>query len=105
MTHPITNSDFEKKVLNNNKVVLVDFWAPWCGPCQMLSPIIDELSKEVEGTADVFKANVDEEGELASQYGVMSIPTIKIFKGGVIVDETVGTQTKEQLLALIKKHQ
>lgn len=105
MANPITSSDFETKVLKSDKVVLVDFWAPWCGPCQMLSPVIDELAKETEGKAEIFKANVDEEGELASKYGVMSIPTIKIFKNGEVVDETVGTQTKEFLLELIEKHQ
>ncbi len=105
MTKAITNADFEKNVLQNDKVVLVDFWAPWCGPCQMLSPIIDDLAKELEDKAMVYKVNVDEEGELASRYGVMSIPTIKIFKRGEAVDEAVGTQTREQLLELIEKYQ
>lgn len=105
MTQALHNADFEKNVLQNGKVVLLDFWAPWCGPCQALSPIIETVAKEAEDRAVVYKVNVDEEGALASDYGVMSIPTIKIFKNGSVVDEAVGIQTKEELLELIDKHQ
>jgi len=97
MALEFTDKNFEEEVLKSDKPVLVDFWAPWCGPCQMMGPIIDELSKEVEGKVKVGKLNVDENGETAAKYGVMSIPTLKIFKGGEIVKEFVGVQDKNSL--------
>ncbi len=84
-------------------VVLVDFYADWCGPCKMLAPVLDELAKDVEGKATVIKVNVDTEGELAQKYQVSSIPAIKVFKNGVVVEETMGFQPKAQLEALINK--
>ena len=84
--------------------ILVDFWAPWCGPCQMQGPILDELSGEIEGKAKVFKVNVDENTDLASQYGIMSIPALKVFKNGEVVEEMVGVHDKAQLVEILGKH-
>lgn len=92
-----TDQNFDTEVLKSDKPVLVDFWAPWCGPCQAMGPIIEELSKEIADKAKVGKLNVDENSATASQYGIMSIPSIKIFKGGKVVKEFVGVQAKETL--------
>lgn len=101
-----TNGDsFQADVLDVKDVpVLVDFWAPWCGPCQAQGPILDELSGEVEGKAKIFKVNVDDNTELASQYGIMSIPALKVFKNGEVVEEMVGVHDKNQLTEVIEKH-
>ena len=90
----LNDSNFEQEVIKSDRPVLVDFWAPWCGPCQMMGDIIDELAKEVEGKAKVFKINVDDNPALAEKYSVMSIPAIKIFKGGQVVKEFIGVQSK-----------
>jgi thioredoxin 1 len=92
-----TDQNFEQEVLNSQQPVLVDFWAPWCGPCQMMGPIIEELAKEMEGKAKIGKLNVDEHGETASKFGIMSIPALKIFKAGEVVKEFVGVQDKDSL--------
>ncbi|MFC1622994.1 thioredoxin [Patescibacteria group bacterium] len=97
MAIEFTDQNFEEEVVSSDQVVLVDFWAPWCGPCQMMGPIIDELAKDVEGKFKVGKVNVDENSEIASKYGIMSIPAIKIFKGGEIVKEFTGVQDKDSL--------
>lgn len=98
MAVEFTKENFEAEVLKNDTPVLVDFWAPWCGPCQMMGPVIEELAGEVT-TSKVGKLNVDEHPDIAQTYGIMSIPTIKIFKGGQIVKEFVGVQSKETLQA------
>ncbi len=85
-------------------VVLVDFWAPWCGPCKMIAPVLEELDGELDGKAKIVKVDVDENQETASKYGVMSIPTLLVLKNGEVVDKTVGFQPKEALSELIAKH-
>ncbi len=98
----ITKENFEQEVLKSDTPVMVDFWASWCGPCRMVAPIMDELSEEVTG-AKICKVNVDDEGELAAQYRIMSIPTIMIFKNGEVVEKIVGARTKEEFLELLNK--
>lgn len=95
-----TKDNFEKEVLQSDVPVLVDFWATWCGPCQMVLPIIEELSEELTGVK-IGKVNVDEEMELAKQYRVMSIPTLIVFKDGKKVNMAVGAQGKEEIKALL----
>jgi thioredoxin 1 len=99
----ITTQTFEKQVLQADKPVLVDFWAVWCGPCQMQAPILEEVAKDFEGKAVIGKLNVDEEPEYASKYGVMSIPTLLIFQGGTVVKQFVGVQSRETLRAELQK--
>ncbi len=97
----ITTSNFEEVVLKSDVPVLVDFWAAWCGPCKMLSPIVKEIAEEVEGIK-VGKVNVDEEPDLAMKYKIMSIPTIMIFQDGEVVNKAIGMQTKAGLLEMLK---
>lgn len=96
----ITNENFDEIVLRSDKPVLVDFWAEWCGPCRMVSPIVDEIAEEREDIV-VGKINVDEQGELAVRFGVMSIPTLLVFKEGKLAQKAVGARPKEELLALL----
>lgn len=86
----VNESDFREQVLENSGTVLVDFWANWCGPCRMLGPVIEQLADQYEGKAEVGKVDVDEQGELAMRYGVMSIPTVIFFKNGKEIDRKVG---------------
>ncbi len=98
-------SNFKSEVLDvKGMPVIVDFWAPWCGPCQMQGPILDDLSKGVAGKAVIAKVNVDENSDLASQYGIMSIPALKVFKNGEVVEEMVGVHSKPQLMEVIERH-
>lgn len=96
----ITKDNFDELVLGSDKPVLVDFWAAWCGPCRMVSPIVDEIADEREDLA-VGKVNVDEQPELAAQFGVMSIPTLLVFKEGELAQKAVGARPKEELLKLL----
>jgi len=93
-----TDDSFENEVLKYGGVALVDFWAPWCGPCQALGPVIEEISNEYEGKAKVGKVNVDEEREVAERYMVMSIPTVLVIKNGEVVNTLVGLRPKEDYL-------
>jgi thioredoxin 1 len=97
MAKIFTDQNFEQEVLNSPKPVLVDFWAPWCGPCQMMGPIIEQLAEELEGKVIVGKINVDENPHMAQKYGIMSIPTLLVFKGGQVVEQFLGIQPKEVL--------
>ena len=97
----ITKDNFEQEVLKSDKKVLVDFWASWCGPCRMLSPVIDEIAKETD-KVKVGKVNVDEESELATQFAVMSIPTLILFENGKPVKQMVGAQPKSAILSMIE---
>ena len=96
----INKNNFQNEVLNSEMPVLLDFWAPWCGPCRMASPIVDEIATE-RGDIKVGKVNVDEERELAGQFGVMSIPTLVVIKGGRVVNQMVGARPKSQILAML----
>ena len=100
-----TESNFKEEVLNSNKPVLVDFWATWCGPCKMLSPVIEEIAAEKSETLKVGKVNVDEEPALATQFGVVSIPMLVLFKNGKAVKTSVGYQPKEEILKFIEQQQ
>lgn len=104
MATVFTNENFKSEVLDSGIPVLVDFWAAWCGPCKMLAPTIDQLAKEFEGKAKVGKVNVDDNQQLAAQFGIMSIPTIIIFKGGKVVEQFIGVQPKGVYVDALNKH-
>ena len=94
----VDDKSFEAEVLKSTLPVLVDFWAEWCGPCKMLSPIVDEIAQELAGKLKVVKVNVDDAQELAMKYSIMSIPTLLVFKNGEVADQMVGAMPKQQLL-------
>jgi thioredoxin 1 len=95
----LTKENFEKEVLQSAQPVLVDFWAQWCGPCKALAPVLDELAGEYNGRIKIGKVNVDDDQELASQFGIRSIPTLLLFKGGQVTDQIVGMRGKRELKA------
>jgi thioredoxin 1 len=97
----VTQDTFEQEILKSDKPVLVDFWAPWCGPCRMLSPIVDELAKDYNGKMKFAKVNTDANGGIAGQYGIRGIPTLMFFKDGKEIDRIVGVQPKPALVAKI----
>jgi thioredoxin 1 len=99
----ITDVNFDSEVTKATMPVLVDFWAVWCGPCQMQGPIVEEVAKSMEGKAKVGKMNVDENPSVPQKFGIMSIPTLMIFKGGTVVKQFVGVQSKETLLSELNK--
>ncbi|NLO74532.1 MAG: thioredoxin [candidate division WS1 bacterium] len=97
----VTDQTFDQEVLQAGVPVLVDFWAPWCGPCRMAAPIVHEVAEKYEGKAKVVKVNVDECPETASKYGIRSIPSLFLFKGGQLVDQAIGVQSAAQIAAMI----
>ena len=98
----ITKNNFDTEVMNSEKPVLIDFWASWCGPCKMLSPVVDEIAEETTDVK-VGKVNVDEQPELARQFGVMSIPTLVLIKDGKVAAQSVGVKPKDTILKMIKQ--
>lgn len=103
-TAPVTDSSFKEEVLDSEVPVLVDFWAPWCGPCRMVAPVVDEIAEQYAGQVKVVKLNTDENPNVASQYGIRSIPTLMIFKGGQRVDMVVGAVPKTTLANTLEKY-
>ncbi|NBV05839.1 MAG: thioredoxin [Proteobacteria bacterium] len=104
MAHDLTDNNFSKDILESKGIALVDFWAPWCGPCRQLSPIVEELAKDMAGKIDVYKCNIDENPETPSKYAVRGIPTLMIFKEGKLVDTKVGSLSKAALYEWVKNN-
>lgn len=104
MTQEINDDNFEQEILNSKSPVLVDFWAPWCGPCKQLGPIIDELSKDMGDKVAVYKCNIDENPETPSKYAVRGIPTLMIFKDGKLVNSKVGSVPKSALYEWVREN-
>lgn len=104
MANSITTADFDSVLASAGKPVLVDFWAPWCGPCRALGPVVEEVAEEMANRVAVYKCNVDEEPDLATRFRVMSIPTLVLFKDGQAVHTTVGARPKAQLVAELEEN-
>ena len=100
----VNDDNFKKEVLESEELVLVDFWAPWCMPCRMLAPTIEEIAEEMEGKVKVCKMNVDENVQYPQEYGIMSIPTVMLFKDGQVVETMIGLQPKEEIIKTIQEH-
>jgi len=103
MAKVVNSSEFKSEVINSNDVVLVDFFAEWCGPCKMIAPALEELSREFEGKAKVFKVDVDKSGDIAGEFQVMAVPTLVIFKNGKVAETMVGFQPKNVLKNKLEK--
>lgn len=103
MEKKFTAANFEAEVLRSDKPVLVDFYADWCGPCKMMAPLVEQLAGEYEGKAVVGKLNIDEDEDIATQYRVMTIPTLAVFKGGKLVDKLIGVNAKEDVKAMLDR--
>ncbi len=99
-----TDTNFDTEVLNSELPVLVDFWAPWCGPCRMVGPVVEELADQYQGKLKVVKVNTDENQEISMRYGIRSIPTLGVFKGGQIVDGVIGAVSKQALESKVLPH-
>lgn len=104
MVREIGGSNFIQEVINSEQATVVDFWAPWCGPCRMLGPVMDELAEDMNGKAKFFKINVDENTAIAQKYGISSIPCVMVFKDGEVVDTMVGFRPKQDMQSIIAKH-
>lgn len=100
----LTTENFKSEVLESEVPVLVDFWAEWCMPCKMIAPILDELSSEYDGKLKIGKLNVDEQGELAAQYNIVSIPTMLLFNGGVVVNQQIGAVPRPKIEGMVQEH-
>jgi thioredoxin 1 len=100
----VTDKSFEQEVLKSDVLVLVDFWAPWCGPCRLVAPVVEEIAEQYEGQIKVVKLNTDDNPQVASQYGIRSIPTLMIFKDGQKVDMVVGAVPKTTLVTILEKY-
>ena len=98
---PLSDNEFKEKVLHSKQLVVVDFWAPWCGPCKIIAPILEELSKEYDGKVKIYKINIDEHQATASKYQVLSIPTLLFFKQGKIVKQIVGLRSASEIRKVI----
>jgi thioredoxin 1 len=103
-TKPVTDDSFQEEVIKSSLPVLVDFWAPWCGPCRMVAPIVEEIAQEFNGKLKVLKLNTDENPNIASEYSIRSIPTLMVFKNGEKVDTVVGAVPKITLSQTVSKH-
>ena len=103
MPHEIKDLDFEKEVIKSDLPVVVDFWAPWCGPCKMVAPIVESIAKKFEGKVKFVKLNIDENPEMAAKFGIMSVPTFLMFKAGKVVEQAVGAMLEDVLKARIEK--
>lgn len=101
MVFEVTEQNFEKEVLNSKGPVLLDFWASWCGPCRMLSPVVEEIANEYFDRVKVGKVNVDEQSELAQKFGIMSIPTLMVFKDGKHIDTKIGVRPKTEIISML----
>jgi len=100
----ITDGNFDKEVLNSDKPVLIDFWAVWCGPCKMIAPVVEELAKEYDGRLKVGKVDVDNNPEVSMKFGIRSIPTLLVFKGGQVVEQIIGAVPKRNLVDKVLPH-
>lgn len=104
MVKEIGGSNFIQEVINSEQAAVVDFWAPWCGPCRMLGPVMDEIAEDMNGKAKFFKINVDENTAIAQKYAISSIPCVMVFKNGEVVDTMVGFRPKQDIQSIIAKH-
>jgi len=104
MAFEFTDGNFQETALDSDKVAVVDFWAPWCGPCKMVGPIIEELAEDYKDAAVIGKVNVDDNSAVSTKYGIRSIPTVLFIKGGEVVDKVVGAATKAQYEEKLKAH-
>lgn len=100
----LTDSTFKKEITEYPGIAVIDFWAPWCGPCRMVGPVIEEIGEELDGKVKVCKVNVEEEGTLSNIFEIMSIPAVFVFKNGEIVEKMIGLQSKESYIETIQKH-